>query len=211
MKVLLVNGSPNRNGCTFTALSEVEKTLNEENIGTEIVHVGQKDIRGCTACLRCSETGYCVYGDDYVNEFIDLCKTADGYVFGAPVYFATANSTLISLLTRAFYAGRRGGADFLRFKPGAAVVSARRAGTTASLDEINKFFTISEMPIISSKYWNMVHGNTPEEVKQDKEGLQVMRTLGRNMAWFLKIKEAGMKAGIKEPEKEELERTNFIR
>lgn len=210
MKVLLVNGSPNRMGCTFTALSEVEKTLNEENIETKIIHVGQKDIRGCTACLKCMDLGKCVY-DDYVNEFIELCKDFDGFIFGAPVYFASANSTLISLLTRGFYAGRKSGVNLFRLKPGAAVVSARRAGTTASIDEINKFFTISEMPIISSKYWPMVHGNTPDEVKQDKEGLQVMRTLGRNMAWFLKIKEAGKKAGISEPESEVPIVTNFIR
>ena len=209
MKVLLVNGSPNKFGCTFTALSEVEKTLNAEGVETKIIHIGQKDIRGCTSCLKCADLGKCVY-DDYVNEFSELCRDFDGFIFGAPVYFATANSTLISLLTRAFYSGRRSGDDFFRLKPGAAVVSARRAGTTVSLDEINKFFSISEMPIISSKYWNMVHGNTPDEVKRDKEGLQIMRTLGRNMAWFLKLKEAGEKSGIKQPEKEESIITNFI-
>lgn len=207
MKVLLINGSPNINGCTFTALEEVAKTLEEEQIETEIFHIGNKPIRGCMDCGVCYKLpGRCAYGDDTVNEAVGLAKASDGLIFGAPVHYASASGAMTSFLDRFFYCGQG-----FSYKPGAAVVSLRRAGSTASLDQLNKYFTISNMPVVSSQYWNMVHGNTPEEVKQDLEGMQIMRTLGRNMAWLLKCIEAGKKAGLSLPEKEERVFTNFIR
>lgn len=210
MKVLLVNGSPHKNGCTYTALSEVAKTLQSENIETEIFQLGANQISGCIACGYCSKNKKCVF-DDCVNEFAEKARGADGFIFGSPVYYASANGSLISFMDRLFYSS--GGFDRNPFylKPAAAVVSARRAGTTATLDEINKYFLIKEMPVISSQYWNMVHGSTPEDVMKDEEGLQIMRTLARNMAWFLKLKEAGEKAGVKLPEHEQGVVTNFIR
>lgn len=209
MKVLLVNGSCNKNGCTFTALSEIEKVLNGENIETEIIQIGNASIRDCIGCKVCRNTNSlkCVFEDDMVNEIIEKAKSADGFIFGSPVYYAHPSGRLISLMDRVFYAG--GGA--FAFKPAAAIVSARRAGTTASLDVINKHFSLNKMPIVPSNYWNMVHGNTPDEVKQDLEGLQIMRNLGHNMAWLLKCIEAGQKAGINHPEIEAKVRTNFIR
>lgn len=206
MKVILVNGSPHEKGCTFTALSEVAKTLNEEGVATQFFQLGAAPVSGCTACGACYTLGRCVI-DDKVNEFIALAKKADGFVFGSPVYYASANGSLTSFMDRVFFAG--GGV--FRLKPAAAVVSARRAGTTASFDQLNKYFAISEMPIVSSQYWNMVHGMEPEDVKKDLEGLQIMRTLGRNMAWLLKCKEAAAKAGIPLPKREEGTYTNFIR
>lgn len=177
MKVLLINGSPNARGCTYTALSEVASTLEKEGVETEILHVGQKDIRGCIGCRKCKQTGKCVF-DDIVNETAQKFEAADGIVIGSPVYFASANSTVISFITRLFYSTQFDKS----MKVGAAVVSCRRGGASATFDEINKFFTISGMPVASSQYWNSVHGNTAEEVRQDLEGMQVMRTLGRNMA-----------------------------
>jgi len=206
MKVLLLNGSPNTEGCTFTALSEIAKTLNEEGIETEIIQIGSLAIRGCSACASCRKTGTCVY-DDLVNEVAEKAKTASGFIFGSPVYYSGINGTMKSFLDRLFYSGSK----HLAFKPGAGIVSARRAGTTAALDQLNKYFTINNMPIVSSQYWNMVHGNTPDEVRQDKEGLQIMRALGRNMAWLLKSIEAGEENGIEKPVQEARERTNFIR
>ena len=207
MKVLLINGSPNKEGCTFTALSEVAKALNENGIETEIIQVGDKVVRGCIACRSCKDKGYCVF-DDIVNEVIEKAKTADGFIFGSPVYYCGINGTMKSFLDRLFYAG----SQYFAYKPGSSVVSARRAGTTSTLDQLNHYFTINNMPLVSSQYWNMVHGNTPEEVRQDKEGMQIMRTLGHNMAWVLKSIEAGEKAGVEKPKQEEpRERTNFIR
>ena len=207
MKVMLVNGSPHKNGCTYTALCEVEKTLKEEGIDTEIFWVGAKPIGGCMGCGSCGKLGKCVF-DDVVNEFVEKAKEADGFIFGSPVHYAAASGALTSFMDRAFYSGKRAFAH----KPAAAVVSARRGGNTATYDQINKYFGISEMPIVSSKYWNMVHGNTPEQVMQDEEGLQTMRVLGRNMAYLLKCLECGRKNGIELP-KQEAERkvTNFIR
>ena len=205
MKVLLLNGSPNKEGCTFTALSEIKNELIKNEIETEIFHIGNKPIRGCTACRKCSNNK-CIFDDDTVNLFLEKASYADGFVFGSPVYYASANGSLISFLDRAFYAG-----NSFSYKPGAAVVSARRAGTTAALDQLNKYFTISNMPVVSSQYWNMVHGNTPEEVKQDLEGMQIMRTLGENMAWLLKSIEAGKKDGLQKPARKDSIRTNFIR
>jgi len=206
MNVLLINGSPNKKGCTFTALSEVAKELKKQDIGTEIFHVGNKPIRGCTACGKCSETGRCIF-DDAVNVAIGKADEADGFVFGSPVHYAGASGFITSFLDRCFFAG----GDVFAYKPGAAIVSCRRGGATAAFDQLNKYFTINNMPVVSSQYWNMVHGNTPDEVLQDLEGLQIMRTLGQNMAWLLKSIAAGRKAGIVRPEPEEHIWTNFIR
>lgn len=205
MKVLLINGSPNAKGCTYTALEEVSKTLNQEGIETEIIHVGNKDIRGCIACRSCKTKGKCVF-DDLVNETAPKFQECDGIVIGSPVYYASANGTLVSFIDRLFYStpGDK------TMKVGAAVVSCRRAGNTATFDELNKYFTISGMPIASSQYWNMVHGNSREEVLQDEEGLQTMRVLGRNMAFLMKSIQLGKKEyGL--PEKEDRIFTNFIR
>ena len=205
MKVILINGSPNARGCTYTALSEVDQTLEDEGIETEIIHVGHKDIRGCIGCRKCKTLGKCIF-NDIVNEVAPKFKECDGIVIGSPVYFASANGTLISFVDRLFYSMT----EDKTMKVGAAVVSARRAGNTATFDEINKYFTISQMPVVSSQYWNMVHGNNAEEVKQDLEGLQTMRTLGRNMAFLIKSIHLGKeKYGL--PEKEESVHTNFIR
>lgn len=205
MKVLLINGSPRRNGCTFTALSEVEKTLHLEGIETELVQLGAKAVQGCIACGRCKTLGRCVF-DDLVNETAPKLEAADGLVVGSPVYYASANGSLIAFLDRLFYS-----TPFDKtMKAGAAVLSCRRGGARASFDELNKYFTISGMPVVSSQYWNSVHGNTPEEVGQDLEGLQIMRTLGRNMAFLVKSIALGReKLGL--PEKEPRVSTNFIR
>lgn len=206
MKVLLVNGSANAKGCTYTALREVEATLQKQGISTEIIQVGAEPIAGCIGCGVCIKTGKC-FREDGVNEFVEKAKDADGFVFGSPVHYAAASGALTSFLDRAFY-GKSGA---FQGKPGACVVSCRRGGATAAFDQLNKYFTISCMPIVSSQYWNMVHGNTPEEVLQDLEGLQTMRTLGNNMAWLLKCIEAGKEKGISFPEKEPAVKTNFIR
>ena len=205
MKVILINGSPNAKGCTYTALEEVSKTLKSEGIETEIIHVCHKDIRGCIGCRQCKTKGKCVF-NDIVNDIAPKFKECDGIVIGSPVYFASANGTLVSFIDRLFYSMT---AD-KTMKVGAAVVSCRRGGNSATFDELNKYFTISQMPIASSQYWNMVHGNSPEEVQQDLEGLQTMRTLGKNMAFLIKSIQLGKKEfGL--PEKEEHKFTNFIR
>ncbi|MBO5365287.1 MAG: flavodoxin family protein [Peptococcaceae bacterium] len=206
MKVLLVNGSPHAQGCTYTALCEVAAALEKQGIETELFQVGTKPISGCLGCGACIKTGKCVI-DDVVNEFVEKAKDADGFVFGSPVHFANASGAITSFMDRAFY-GK--GAVYAN-KPAAAVMSCRRGGATATLDQLNKYFTISNMPIVSSQYWNMVHGNTPDEVRQDAEGMQTMRTLGINMAWLLKCIEAGKAAGIAMPEREAKVATNFIR
>lgn len=207
MKVILVNGSPNAKGCTFTALQEVATTLAKEGVETELFQVGKKPVSGCIACFKCQEIGRCAI-QDKVNEFLDTAKEADGFIFGSPVHFAGASGALTSFMDRAFFAPNR---SIYSLKPAAAVVSARRGGNSATFDQINKYFTICQMPVISSTYWNMVHGWTPADVQQDLEGLQTMRVLARNMAWFLKCKEAGEKAGISLPEQEDFVATNFIR
>lgn len=207
MKVMLVNGSPHEKGCTYTALSEIAKTLETEGIEAEIYWVGKAPLAGCIACYTCFKTGRCAFNDK-VNEFAELAKGADGFIFGSPVHYAAASGAITSFMDRFFYSTPK---DSIYLKPAAAIVSARRGGTTAAFDQLNKYFTICNMPVISSQYWNMVHGSTPEEVAQDKEGLQTMRTLARNMAWFLKCKEAGEKAGVQMPAREAFERTNFIR
>lgn len=210
MKVLLVNGSPHEKGCTYTALTEVCKTLNEEGIDTEIFWIGVKPISGCIACKKCAELGKCVFNDT-VNEFVEKAKEADGFIFGTPVHYAAASGAITSFMDRAFYsAGCSKQSSIFRYKPASAVVSARRAGTTATYDQINKYFGITEMPIISSRYWNMVHGAKPEDVLKDEEGMQAMRILGRNMAYYLKCIEAGKKAGVELPKREKTILTNFI-
>ena len=205
MKVLLINGSPHPNGCTFTALSIAANELEKNGTKTEIVHIGNKDIRDCIACGKCSELGHCVF-NDMVNERAPKLEQADGLVVGSPVYYAGPNGTLTNLLDRLFFS-----TPFdKRMKVGAAVVSARRGGTTAAFDRLNKYFTISEMPVVSSRYWNMVHGHTPEQVMQDEEGVQIMRILGRNMAFLIRAITAERKRnGL--PEKEATKYTNFIR
>ena len=210
MNVLLVNGSPHEKGCTYTALTEVAQTLNKEGINTEIFWIGTKPLAGCIACKTCAKSGRCVFSDR-VNEFLDIAKDADGFIFGSPVHYGSAGGAVTSFMDRVFYADRCSGREIFYLKPAAGIISARRAGTTATFDQLNKYFTLSEMPVISSRYWNMVHGAKPEDVEKDLEGLQAMRILARNMAWFLKCKEAGVKAGVPFPEREETIYTNFIR
>lgn len=206
MKVLMINGSPNEKGCTYTALTEAAGQLNREGIETEILSLGRDTVRGCIGCGGCyAKEGRCIF-DDIVNTALEKMEKSDGLIVGSPVYYASANGSLISLLDRMFFAG-----NCFAFKPAAAVASARRAGTTATLDQLNKYFAISNMPVVPSQYWNMVHGMTPEDVKKDLEGMQVMRTLGSNMAWMLKSFEAGRKAGLAAPVVEEKIFTNFIR
>lgn len=203
MKVLLLNGSPRKEGCTYTALAEVAGALSAAGVETEIVHAAKGAVRGCIACQKCRELGNCVFDDDAVNTVREKMKEAQGLVIGAPVYYASPNGSMLSFLDRMFYAGN---ANFA-FKPGAAIVSARRAGTSASLDVLNKYFTISNMPLVSSMYWNMVHGNSPEDVRKDLEGMQIMRQLGTNMAWLMKCIAAGDASPAMETPRV---RTNFI-
>lgn len=207
MKVLLFNGSPKANGCTFTALNEIAKSLVENGVEAEIVHIGNNVTSGCMGCGYCVKNGKCVNDKDILNSLIEKVKEADGYVFGSPVHYAAASGALTSFLDRLFYSS----SSYMAFKPGCAVCSCRRSGTTATIDQLNKYFTFNNMPIVSSNYWNMVHGTCPEEVLKDEEGLQIMRGLGKNMAWILNCIEAGKKNGIDIPERESKIKTNFIR
>lgn len=208
MNVLLLNGSSHAQGCTFTALAEVAAAIEAEGIDTRLVQLGNKAVRDCTGCGSCASLGErCVFDDDAINGIIDMARDADGFIFGSPVYYAHASGRILSALDRLFYAG----SEAFAHKPGAAVCSARRGGTTATIDVLNKYFTINQMPVVSSTYWNMVHGNSPEEVKQDLEGLQTMRNLGHNMAWLIKCIEAGKAQGIAIPSADKTHRTNFIR
>lgn len=206
MKVLLINGSPHEKGCTCTALSVIGETLEKLGVASEIFWVGKDPLHGCVACGGCAKTGRCVF-DDGANTVLEKMETCDGLVVGTPVHYASPAGSLLALLDRVFYAG----GPQLRRKPAAAVASARRAGTTASLDVINKYFTILEMPVVSSTYWNMVHGFTPADVLRDEEGVQTMQNLARNMAWLLRCIEAGRAAGIAPPETRTAVQTNFIR
>ena len=210
MKVLLVNGSPHEKGCTYTALMEVAGVLENEGIGAEVFWIGNKPLSGCIDCRTCLERKKCIF-DDKVNEVLAVAQNMDGFIFGSPVHYAAASGAMTSFMDRLFFADLLSGRQSFALKPAAAVVSARRAGTTATFDQLNKYFTISQMPIISSRYWNMVHGATPEDVQKDLEGLQTMRVLARNMAWILKCKDAGLKAGVPVPVQEENIYTNFIR
>lgn len=205
MKVLLVNGSSRKDGCTGVALERAANALAEEGIDTEIYFIGNSALPDCIACRKCRELGRCVF-DDCVNEFVQKAERADGFIFGSPVYFAHPSGRLLTFMDRAFYSG---GHAFM-FKPGAAVLSARRAGTTASFDDINKYFTICSMPVVSSTYWNHVYGAQPEEVLQDAEGLMTMTNLGKNMAWLLKCIALGRQNGVNAPENLKV-LTNFIR
>ncbi|MCR5088488.1 MAG: flavodoxin family protein [Oscillospiraceae bacterium] len=207
MKVLLINGSPNPDGCTNRALREVENTLREEGLETRIFQIGNRPVRGCNGCNACEKLGRCVHEDDAANEMLRLMTEADGIVVGTPVYYSGANGALCALLDRIFYAG----GSRLTGKPAAAVVSARRSGTTAAYQRLNQYFAIKQMPIVTSQYWNNVHGYTPGDVEQDLEGLQTMRTLGKNMAWMLKLIQSGQSAGLPFPEGEKLIYTDFIR
>lgn len=207
MKVLLVNGSAHEHGCTDAALGECAEAIRNAGAEAEIWWIGNKPINGCLGCHACRD-GHCAFGaGDGVNALIDKINEADGVIFGSPVHFAGPAGNLHSLLDRVFYAKRS-----FAGKPGAAVLSCRRSGGTASFDVLNKYFTISGMPVVSSQYWNVVHGNTPDEVKKDGEGMQVMRTLGRNMVWLIRCIEAGKQAGAEYPQPEERHVfTNFIR
>lgn len=211
MKVILVNGSPHQNGSTYAALKEVETTLKEEGVETEIFWIGNKAISGCIGCRACSELKKC-FINDIVNEFVEKAKSADGFVFGTPVHYAAMAGNLTSFMDRVFYSASAGKhKDSFMYKPASSVIVARRAGTTATYDQINKYFGITQMPIISSRYWNMVHGASPEDVKKDEEGMQTMRILARNMAYYLKCIEAGREKGIERPKMEKVIFTNFIK
>ena len=205
MKVMLVNGSLHEKGCTYTALCEVEKALNANGIETEIFQLAGKGVNGCKGCWACKKLGKCVI-DDAVNEFVEKAASFDGFVFGSPVYYASASGALVSFMDRVFYSGGKK----LAYKPAAAVVSCRRAGASTTFDVINKYFTINNMLVVGSNYWNEVHGNFAEEVLKDEEGLQTMRILGNNMAWVLKCLQLGKEAGLA-PERERKIMTNFIR
>ena len=205
MKVLLVNGSCHEKGCTYTALAEVAKALNDNGVETEIFWVGKNPAGPCKGCWVCKQTKKCVM-EDGVNEFVEKAADFDGFVFGSPVYYASASGALISFMDRVFYSGGKN----LAYKPAAAVVSCRRAGASTTFDVINKYFTINNMPVVSSNYWNEIHGNTAEEAQKDEEGLQTMRILGNNMAWLLKCIQLGKIEGL-EPVRERKIMTNFIR
>lgn len=213
MKVLMLNGSSREKGCTYTALEEIGKTLEKEGIEYEIVFIGNEPIRDCVACGVCARTGKCAFTEngDAVNAFTEKALEADGFIFGSPVYYAHPSGRILSFLDRAFYSSSAKPVHPFAHKPAAAVVSARRGGTTASFDVLNKYMGITQMPTVGSTYWNMVHGNKPEEVLQDAEGLQTMRNIAHNMAWLLKSIEAGKKAGISAPAAERGAYTNFIR
>ena len=204
MKVLLVNGSPHEKGCTYTSLREVADALEQNGIGTEIHWIGNGEIPGCKACGCCKKTGRCVIDDD-INAIGDRIGEFDGFVFGSPVYYSGPAGQLCAWMDRFFYSYAK-----LRGKVGACVVNARRGGNSASFERLNQYFLISSMVVPGSQYWNLTHGNTVEEVVKDAEGLQTMRTLGRNIAWILKCIEAGKKAGVELPEPEPRIRTNFI-
>lgn len=208
MRVILLNGSPRGEKCTYTALRIASEELEKNEIETEIVNIGNNAIKGCIGCGACARTkNGCAFGSDGVNDFIEKMKYADGIIIGSPVHYASASGAITSFMDRVSYAG----GSALAFKPAAAVVSCRRGGASAALDQLNKYFTILNMPIVSSNYWNMVHGSTPEEVLKDEEGVQTMRTLGRNMAWVIKAVDIAKRNGISHPVPEEKIRTNYIR
>ncbi len=204
MKVLLINGSPHEKGCVYTALSEAAATLENNGVTTEIFHIGMKPLQGCIGCYQCRKLGHCVFQDEVYQQVVEKAEGADGIIIGSPVYYAGPNGSLCPLLDRVFFSK----GSVLTNKPAAAVVSCRRGGASASFDRLNKYFSINQMPIVTSQYWNSVHGYTPEDVRQDLEGLQTMRTLGNNMAWMLKTIAAGT---LPHPAREPWMATNFIR
>ena len=205
MKVLLVNGISHKEGCTYTALTEAASALEKNGVETKMIWLGTGEIAGCIGCGACAGERGC-FRRDVVNEFVSKAGEADGYIFGSPVHYAAASGAITSFMDRAFYSGGKEMAG----KPGAVVVSCRRGGASAAFDQLNKYFTINGMPIVSSQYWNQVHGTNPEEVRRDEEGMQTMRTLGNNMAWLIKCIRAGREQGIEFPEREPVLRTNFI-
>jgi multimeric flavodoxin WrbA len=209
MKVLFVNGSPHEKGCTNRALEEIASILATAGIESDFFWLGNKPLYSCTACCSCSNTGRCCHSDR-VNEFLDISEQYDGFFFGSPVYFASATGAMTTFMDRVFFAGAFSGGNLFRGKPAAAVVSCRRAGSTATLEQLNKYLVFSGMPVVPSQYWNMVHGNTPDEVEQDIEGLQIMRTLARNMAWLLNCIRIGKDNNCMYPETEKFIPTNFI-
>ncbi|MCI1723403.1 MAG: flavodoxin family protein [Lachnospiraceae bacterium] len=206
MKVLMINGSPHEKGCTYTGLCEIQKVLEKEGIDSEIFWIGTKPIAGCISCGKCDELGRCIF-DDPVNEAARRAAAADALIVGSPVHYAAVSGAVSSFMDRLFYSA----GSVLRGKPGAAVVSCRRGGASAAFDEMNKYFSINCMPIVTSQYWNQIHGSTPEQVLEDAEGMQTLRTLGTNMAWLLKSIDAGRRAGIPAPQYEKHVWTNFIR
>ena len=206
MKVLLINGSPHEHGCTYTALSEVAAQLDKNGIESEILWLGTEPIRSCTGCRGC-KNNRCVFGGDVVEAAQEKLEACDGIIVGSPVHYAGPSGQITCFLGRLFYSG----SALLQGKPAASVVSCRRGGASAAFESLNKYFQMSNMPLVTSQYWNSVHGNTPDEVRQDAEGLQTMRTLADNMAWLLRSIEAGRAAGVKYPEREPKQRTNFIR
>ncbi|MCI2068014.1 MAG: flavodoxin family protein [Bacilli bacterium] len=205
MKVILVNGSPEKNGCVNRALEEIGKTLKEEGVESDIFWIGNQ-VHPCMACGKCKTLGKCIF-EDKVNEFLALASQADGFIFGSPVYYSSMAGGMKCFMDRVFFAGSR----FLRYKPAAGVVSCRRGGASLTFDELNMYFSINMMPIVSSQYWNMVHGFTPSDVEKDEEGLQTMRVLARNMAWLLSSLQAGKEKGVKMPQEEKHISTNFIK
>lgn len=204
MKVLLINGSPKKNGNTFTALSEVAKSLENNGIETRIISIGTKAIQGCIACNKCRELGHCIFKEELYTSICDEMQESYGLIVGTPVYYAGPNGSLCALLDRLFYSNSR----LFKYKPAASVAVCRRGGASAAFDRLNKYFTISHMPVVSSQYWNSVHGLLPGEASQDAEGLQIMRTLGKNMAWLLKNLHTAQEP---RPESEKPIATNFIR
>ena len=205
MKVLLINGSPHEKGCTYTALSEAAAELEKNGVETEIVWTGTNPVRGCIGCGGCKKAGKCVFNDDVLNSILEKAKTVDGYIFGSPVHYAAMSGTMSCVMDRLFMAG---GAS-MQYKPAARISSARRAGTTATYDQFGKYIGINRMLNVPSQYWNMVHGSKAEDVQKDKEGLQIMRTLGKNMAWLLKVLECAKENGIELPENETPIKTGF--
>lgn len=205
MKVLLVNGSPHEKGCTYTGLKEVANALENNDIETEFLWLGIEPLAGCIGCNACLKTGKC-FRNDIVNDFLNKVPDIDGFVFGSPVHFASSSGALTSFMDRAFY-GRR---KLFENKPACCICSCRRGGASATFDQINKYFSMNNMPIVTSQYWNQVHGTNPDEVKRDLEGMQTMRTLGNNMAWLLKCIDIAKKSGLEYPKNEEVVKTNFI-
>lgn len=205
MKILLINGSPNKDGCTYTALREVEKTLHENGVETELVYLGKKPIPGCIACMNCMKTGHC-FQKDIVQDIQMRLEEFDGIIIGSPVYYSAPTGQLVAFLNRLFFATE----ERMAGKLGASVVSCRRGGASATFEQLNQYFTICNMPIVSSQYWNSVHGFTPDDVQKDEEGLQTMRGLAQNMVWLLKCIQSGKKSGIEKPIYERRLRTHFI-
>jgi multimeric flavodoxin WrbA len=210
LRVALINGSPREKGCTFTALEVIAETLNGLGVESEFFWLGTKPLAGCIACDVCRRTGECAL-KDRVNEFTPVAERADGFIFGSPVHFAGSSGTIKSFMDRVFFSALCGKRDTFYLKPAAAVTAARRSGNVSAFDALNKHFTLMEMPVISSRYWNMVFGMTPEDVRRDVEGLQIMRVLARNMAWFLRCKQAAQAAGVPMPEREPRISLNFMR